>query len=72
MDKLGKILVADTGNNRIQLFSKLGKYLETIGTKGTGEGELESPNSVIIDRLGNILIADARNHRIQTFCPTTK
>ena len=69
VDGNGNVLVADTGNGRIEKFSPTGTFLSTIGTKGTGPGQLASPNGIAIDRAGNIYVADAGNHRVQKLAP---
>jgi DNA-binding beta-propeller fold protein YncE len=69
VDSNGNILVADTGNGRIEKFSPTGTFLSTIGTKGTGHGQLGDPNGIAIDRAGNIYVAEAGNHRVQKLAP---
>ena len=53
-DAAGNIYVADQGNHRIQKFSGTGDYLTQWGSLGTGNGQLNSPNSVASDAAGNI------------------
>jgi DNA-binding beta-propeller fold protein YncE len=65
VDASGNILVADTGNGRIEKFSPSGAFLSIIATKGTGHGQLGDPNGIAIDRAGNIYVAEAGNHRVQ-------
>jgi DNA-binding beta-propeller fold protein YncE len=65
VDGNGNILVADTGNGRIEKFSPTGAFLGSIGTKGSGYGQLGAPNGIAIDRAGNIYVAEADNHRVQ-------
>ena len=70
VDGSGNVLVADTGNGRIEKFSSTGAFLSTIGTKGSGHGQLEEPNGIAIDRVGNIYVAEvASNHRVQKLAP---
>ena len=69
VDGNGNVLVADTGNGRIEKFSPSGAFLSTIGTKGTGHGQLGDPNGIAIDRAGNIYVAEAGNHRVQKLAP---
>jgi DNA-binding beta-propeller fold protein YncE len=66
VDSSGNILVADTGNGRIEKFSPTGTFVSAIGTKGSGHGQLGGPNGIAIDRAGNIYVAEvASNHRVQ-------
>ena len=69
VDGNGNILVADTGNGRIEKFSPTGTFLSSVGTKGTGHGQLGDPNGIAIDRTRNIYAAEASNHRVQKLAP---
>jgi DNA-binding beta-propeller fold protein YncE len=69
VDGSGNVLVADTGNGRIEKFSPTGAFLSIIGTKGSGSGQFAQPNGIAIDRVGNIYVADAGNHRVLTLKP---
>ena len=64
VDETGNVLVADTGNGRIEKFSPTGAFLSIIGTKGSGQGQFAQPNGIATDRVGNIYVADAGNHRV--------
>ena len=64
VDESGNVLVADTGNGRIEKFSPTGAFLSIIGTKGSGQGQFAQPNGIATDRVGNIYVADAGNHRV--------
>jgi DNA-binding beta-propeller fold protein YncE len=66
IDGNGNILVADTGNGRIEKFSPTGSFLGAIASKGSGHGQLGEPNGIAVDRSGNIYVAEvASNHRVQ-------
>jgi len=69
VDGNGNILVADTGNGRIEKFSPTGTFLSSVGTKGTSHGQLGDPNGIAIDRTRNIYVAEASNHRVQKLAP---
>ena len=70
VDGNGNILVADTGNGRIEKFSPTGMFLSIIGTKGNGHGQFGDPNGIAIDHSGNIYVAEvAANHRVQKLAP---
>jgi sugar lactone lactonase YvrE len=64
VDGSGNVLVADTGNGRIEKFSPTGAFLSIIGTKGNGQAQFAQPNGIATDRVGNIYVADAGNHRV--------
>jgi DNA-binding beta-propeller fold protein YncE len=65
VDSNGNILVADTGNGRIEKFSPTGPLLGSIGTKGSSEGQLGNPNGIAVDRAGNMYVAEVGNQRVQ-------
>jgi len=50
-DTTGNIAVADSGNNRVQLFSSEGEYLKAISTK-----ELIEPTSVAFTRSSDLIV----------------
>ncbi len=70
-DRSGRIVVADTGNHRIQVFHPNGTFAYAIGgpEPGDGPGEFRSPVGVHTGRYNEILVADTGNHRIQVFHP---
>ena len=65
----GTLLVADTGNDRVQRFSSDGNLIDVLGEPGSGPGQFEEPVGVAVDPGGRILVADAGNRRIQLFDP---
>ena len=69
VDSKGNVLVADTGNGRVEKFSPTSTFISTIGMKGAGNGQLGAPNGIAVDRNGNVYIADAGNHRVQKLAP---
>ena len=63
LDGNGNILVADTGNGRIEKFSSNGTFLTSIG-------QFEAPNGIAVDHAGNIYVAEiGSKHRIQKLGP---
>lgn len=70
LDAEGNVWVTDTGNNRFAKYSPQGKFLAAYGSKGTGNGQFESPQGIVVNPVsGNILVADTGNDRIQEFTP---
>ena len=69
VDPNGNVLVADTGNGRVQKFSPNGASLSIMGTKGTSRGQLGQPEGIALDRAGNIYVADVSNGRVQKLAP---
>jgi len=67
VDKEGKIYVLDSGNHRLQVYDKNGIYIRTIGKKGQGPGEFNTPRCISIDNENSkILVADS-SMTISTF-----
>jgi hypothetical protein len=66
-DDAGNIYILDSGNCRIQKFDPEGKFLDSLGRKGQGPGEFNSPISLDIDAEGNLIVADPRSRKIQIF-----
>lgn len=64
LDRKDNIYILEYGNNRIQKFNRKGEYLLTIGRKGQGPGEFESPYKILIDEDDNIYVSDDRKIKI--------
>jgi DNA-binding beta-propeller fold protein YncE len=62
-----RMVVADTGNDRIQVLDQSGAHLLTIGARGTAPGQFRRPSAVAQCADGRIVVADTGNHRIQVF-----
>jgi sugar lactone lactonase YvrE len=64
----GSFFVADGHwNNRIVKFDKDGRYVMEWGKKGSEQGDLNVPHTIVIDRRGRVLVGDRSNERIQIF-----
>jgi tripartite motif-containing protein 71 len=71
-DSKGNIYVADTTNNRIQVFSNNGTFITKWGTSGIGDGQFHNPRWVAVnDKSGQIYLSDSGNNRIQLFAKPT-
>lgn len=67
-DARGNYYVAEYGDNdRIQKFTRDGRFLLQWGGLGSAPGQFARPQSLEIDEHGHIWVADACNHRIQVF-----
>ncbi len=67
VDDEDNIIVADSRNERIQVFSSSGVFLTKFGMKGTGPGEFDRPSGVCISPDGYIIVVDFGNNRVQVF-----
>lgn len=71
LDASGNIWVADTGNDRVKEFNEKGEFLTMLGSEGTGNGQLKTPDDVALDAKGNIWVTDHGNGRLEEWEPTT-
>ncbi|HET6445813.1 MAG TPA: flippase activity-associated protein Agl23 [candidate division Zixibacteria bacterium] len=62
----GKLYVADSGNNRIQVFDNKGFHVTDFGVPGTGPGEFNEPWGIAVDDQF-VYVGDTWNHRLQKF-----
>ena len=69
VDGDGRVVVADTGNDRIVRFDAHGAAQASWGARGVGDGELVGPQGVAADGSGRILVTDEFNNRLQMFAP---
>ena len=68
VDRNGNVLVADTGNERLEKFSPTGSFISATPIS-SAQGHSGAPNGIAVDRAGNIYVADARNHCVQKLAP---
>ena len=62
-----KLFVTDTGNHRIQMFTRDGQFLSAVGGQGVRAGEFYEPVGLAIAPDGSVFVADTWNNRIQEF-----
>ena len=67
VDGGGNIYVADTNNNRVQIFDSSGAFQYAFGSLGSGNGQFKSPSGIAVGGGGNIYVADTFNNRVQVF-----
>ena len=72
VDRDGNLYVADTLNNRIEIFDGDGKFVSTFGKAGDGPGYFARPKGVAIDSDGHIWVADGMQDRVQVFNQETQ
>jgi hypothetical protein len=69
-DPDGNVYVADYNNDQIDKFTRDGALIQSFGTSGAGNGQLNGPIAVDLDASGNIHIAEDLNNRVQVLSPT--
>jgi sugar lactone lactonase YvrE len=67
VDAEGNLYVADTWNNRVEIFDADGNFVSTFGKAGDGPGYFARPKGVAIDGDGHIWVADGMQDRVQVF-----
>lgn len=68
----GRIVVADSNNQCVQVFSGAGECLLRFGTRGRQAGQLQRPTGVCVTGNGNFLVADYDNKWVSVFGPDGK
>ncbi len=63
------ILVADNGSyqpgsHRIQAFDNQGNFLAEFGSLGSGDGQFNSPQGLVVDSLDRVIVVDQNNNRL--------
>jgi hypothetical protein len=59
-----RILVADSGNNRIQAFDGQGNFLASYGSYGNGRRQFNNPQGIAVTADGRVIVADTGNNRL--------
>src|SRR5205809_1335832 len=54
-------------NSRVAKYDRNGDWVKSWGSKGTGQGQFNTPHSIAVDRNNNIYVGDRGNHRVQVF-----
>jgi sugar lactone lactonase YvrE len=67
-DAQGNIFISDGyTNSRVVKYDKFGKFIKSVGTRGTAPGQMNTPHGLQVDLKGNVYVADRGNARIQVF-----
>ncbi|WP_052359973.1 NHL repeat-containing protein [Solidesulfovibrio alcoholivorans] len=65
VDDSGNIYVADTLNNRVQVYDAAAGTWTASGSVGSDPGQFNNPQGIAVDASGNIYVADTGNNRVQ-------
>ena len=61
------VYVADTADHTIEVFTRGGKFIEQIGSRGLGAGSFNFPTHLWVDKSDRLYVSDTLNYRIQVF-----
>ncbi len=61
--------VVDNGAHCVHIFNSDLTFSSKFGSKGSGNGQFNSPYDVASDRSGCVYVVDCYNHRVQVFTP---
>ncbi|XP_066514851.1 tripartite motif-containing protein 2 [Hoplias malabaricus] len=64
---VGKVLIADSNNQCVQIFSNDGQFKSRFGVRGRSPGQLQRPTGVAVHPSGDIIIADYDNKWVSIF-----
>ncbi|XP_051939367.1 tripartite motif-containing protein 2 isoform X1 [Hippocampus zosterae] len=64
---VGKVLIADSNNQCVQIFSNEGLFRSRFGVRGRTPGQLQRPTGVAVHPSGDIIIADYDNKWVSIF-----
>ncbi|MDI6808349.1 MAG: NHL repeat-containing protein [Candidatus Eisenbacteria bacterium] len=67
VDGYGNLFVADCGSDKVLVYSREGRPVLSIGTRGSGPGSFRCPIDVAVSSDGMLYVADKGNDRIQAF-----
>jgi predicted membrane-bound mannosyltransferase/DNA-binding beta-propeller fold protein YncE len=63
----GMVYVADTGNDRVQVFDSEGSFRAILGGDGDGPDRLDEPSGIAVSGLGEVFVADVWRRRVSVF-----
>lgn len=67
--KDGRLYIVDSGNFRVQVFDRDGKFMKTFGSIGRQVGQFSRPKEIAADQSGNIYVVDTAFGNFQIFNP---
>lgn len=63
----GNVYVADSGRDKIKVFTSTGTFVRQFGGKGTKPGKFSAMSGISFDKAGRLYEADSSAHRVQMF-----
>jgi hypothetical protein len=68
----GTVYVSDSGNGRVQVFTRQGRFVRRFGTYGSGKGQLLRPYFLVVDQAGDVYVEDDQAGIVSKFSPGGK
>ncbi|XP_014664112.1 PREDICTED: tripartite motif-containing protein 2-like [Priapulus caudatus] len=68
----GRVVVADSNNQNVQVFTAAGDFKFRFGIRGRSPGQLQRPTGVAVMSNGNVVVADYENKWVSIFAPDGK
>jgi hypothetical protein len=68
----GLVYVSDSGNARLQVFTRQGRFVRQFGSFGSGKGQFLRPFDVAADNAGNVYVADDQGENVSKVSPGGK
>lgn len=69
VDSAGNVYTTDLTNQQVVKFDPAGNVLLSFGSRGSAQGQFDTPKGIALDAAGNIYVADQQNTRAQKFDP---
>jgi streptogramin lyase len=70
IDTNGDLLTTDEAHGRVLEFTPTGRFVRSIGERGSGPGQLAAPYAVAVDAQGHIWVADPDSSRVVEYTST--
>jgi len=61
------VYIVNSGLHNISVYNKQGRFIRSIGVRGSKDGEFNNPLGIGLDVNNQLYVADKDNHRIQIF-----
>lgn len=66
-DESGSLYIADSLNDRVQVFSGTGEFVRAFGVSKRGAGGMPRPKGIAVSARGEVFVADSWQNTIQIF-----